>query len=439
MQPPSPRSSSTRSLNVRAAAARTISRVLRGASLDDALQPASRYRVPADAAMARLLAYGVLRELSLLQWLVAQMVEKPLPADDETQTLLLVGLYQLRNLETPAHAAINETVAATEYLRRPQASGLVNAVLRRYQREHAALEARLPAEPALRYSHPAWLLQQLQADWPAQWEALLAANNAQGPLTLRVNRRRLSRDEYLKRLGEMQIAAEAVAGVPDAVMLAEPRPVEKIPGFTTGQVSVQDASAQIAAGLLQVQDGQRVLDACAAPGGKTAHLLEQADVEVIAVDSDPQRLIRVDENLRRLKLEARLVAGDAGEPARWWDRWPFDRILLDAPCSATGVIRRHPDIKWLRRDTDIAALQATQLRLLEACWTMLKPGGRLVYATCSTLSAEGDEVVKRFQRLHEDAQVQAIAANWGEATALGRRLAPGGAHDGFYYAALHKG
>lgn len=437
MQPSPPRN--TRSINVRASAARSISRVLRGASLDDALLPASRYRVPADAGMARLLAYGVLRELSLLQWLVSQMVDKPLPADDEIQSLLLVGLYQLRTLATPAHAAINETVAAAEHLKRPQASGLLNAVLRRYQREQAALEARLPVEPAVRYAHPAWLLEQLQADWPTQWETLLAANNAQGPLTLRVNRRRLSRDEYLKRLGEMQIAAEAVAGVPDAVMLAEPRPVEKIPGFTTGQVSVQDASAQIAAGLLDVRDGQRVLDACAAPGGKTAHLLEHADVEVIAVDSDPQRLIRVDENLRRLKLDARLVSGDAGEPARWWDRWPFDRILLDAPCSATGVIRRHPDIKWLRRDTDIAALQATQLRLLKASWTMLKPGGRLVYATCSTLSAEGDEVLKHFQLLHDDAQVQPIDAEWGEATAFGRRLAPGGAHDGFYYAALQKG
>lgn len=427
-----------RTLNVRATAARAISRVLRGSSLDDALMPADRYANPADAAMAQLIAYGVLRELSLLQALVSKLLDKPLPQDDEIHALLLVGVYQLRMLKTPEHAAIHETVAAVEVFKRPQAAGLVNAVLRRYTRDAATLESRISGDAAVRYSHPAWLVQRIKTDWPQQWEALLAANNEQGPLTLRVNRRRITRDAYLQRLAEMQIEASAVPQAPDAVQLATPRAVEKIPGFATGQVSVQDASAQLAVELLDLRDGQRVLDACAAPGGKTAHQLERADLELIAIDSDAQRLIRVDENLRRLKLSAKIIAGDAAEPQKWWDRQAFDRILLDAPCSATGVIRRHPDIKWLRRDTDISALQAKQLQLLKACWTMLKPGGRLVYATCSVLSAEGDDVVNRFRLLHDDVQVQKIEAGWGEAMQHGRRLMPGGSFDGFYYAVLDK-
>lgn len=424
--------------NVRASAARAVSRVLRGSSLDTALLPANRFRMPADAAMSRLLAYGVLRELSLLQALTAQMMDKPLAIDDEIHTLLLVGLYQLRNLETPPHAAINETVAAADIMKRPQAQGFINAVLRRYTREHEALEAALPDDPAVLHSHPSWLVGQLRQDWPDNWAAILAANNAQGPLTLRVNRRRISRDAYLQRLAEMNIAAQALADVPDAVMLAAPRPVDKIPGFNGGMVSVQDASAQLAVDLLDLQPGQRVLDACAAPGGKTAHVLERADVEMTALDRDPQRLIRVDENLRRLRLQARLIAGDGGEPARWWDGKLFHRILLDAPCSGTGVIRRHPDIKWLRRETDISGLQGQQLRLLKSAWRLLKPGGRLLYATCSMLRAEGDDSIARFIAGLENIEVLPIAASWGEATTFGRRIAPSAAHDGFYYATLRK-
>ncbi|WP_051362194.1 16S rRNA (cytosine(967)-C(5))-methyltransferase RsmB [Solimonas soli] len=424
--------------NVRASAARAISRVLRGSSLDDALLPAERFRVPADAAMTRLLAYGVLRELRLLQAIAARMVDKPLAQDDEIHALVLVGLHQLRSLATPPHAAINETVAAAEVLKRPQAQSFVNAVLRRYTREQGAIEAGLPNDPGLRHSHPDWLVQQIRNDWPRHWESVLAANNGQGPLTLRVNRRRMSRDEYLRRLAEMDIAASADSAALEAVTLAEARPVDKIPGFNSGQVSVQDASAQLAVTLLQLSGGLRVLDACAAPGGKTAHMLECADLEVTAVDRDAQRLIRVDENLRRLRLAAKLVAGDAGEPLRWWDGKPFDRVLLDAPCSGTGVIRRHPDIKWLRRDSDIAGLQAQQLRLLKSGWNLLKPGGRLVYATCSVLRAEGDEIIGRFRLLHDNVVIEPIVAAWGEATAHGRRIAPGGAHDGFYYAVLLK-
>ncbi|HEY1077230.1 MAG TPA: 16S rRNA (cytosine(967)-C(5))-methyltransferase RsmB, partial [Fontimonas sp.] len=343
--------------NVRAIAARAIRQVLRGRSLDDALQPAAKLNLAADGALARLLSYGVLRELSTLQALSKMLMERPLDADDEIATLILVGLYQLRTLKTPAHAATHETVEAAAALKRPEAQGFVNAVLRRYDREAATLEAQLPDDPVVRYAHPYWLVDTLQRDWPDSWQAVLEANNQQGPLTLRVNRRRITRDEYLKRLGEMQIDAQANPHADSAVTLDSPRGVDRIPGFNSGQVSVQDASAQLAAGLLDLQPGLSVLDACAAPGGKTAHMLETADVRVTAVDSDGTRLIRVDENLRRLKLQAMLIAGDANKPERWAKQRIFDRILLDAPCSGTGVIRRHPDIKWLRRESDILALQ----------------------------------------------------------------------------------
>lgn len=424
--------------NVRAIAAMAVSHVLRGSSLDEALRPADTLKLPADAAMARLLAYGVLRDLSALQWLASRLLDKPLQAEDNVLTLIQVGLYQLRTLKTPAHAAINETVDALENLRKPQMRGVVNAVLRRYTRESAKFEASLPKQPATRYSHPSWLVERLQIDWPQQWESILQANNQQGPLTLRVNRRRMTREEYLKRLGEMNIAAQAVDAAPDAVTLEQARPVERIPGFNSGQVSVQDASAQLAADLLDLKNGQRVLDACAAPGGKTAHLLEKADVDVVALDVDGNRLLRIDENLQRLKLQANVTAGDAGEPSRWWDRRKFDRILLDAPCSGTGVIRRHPDIKWLRRDSDIAALQQQQLRLLKALWPLLAPGGRLLYATCSILRDEGDEVIKRFKLLTPDARIARLDAAWGDATDYGRRIAPCASFDGFYYCCIGK-
>ncbi len=435
MTTPTPKQNPT---NVRAVAATSVSHVLRGSNLDDALRPAEKLALPADAAMVRLLAYGVLRELTALQWIASRLMDKPLAATDNVLTLILVGIYQLRTLKTPPHAAINETVDALQALRKPQMRGVVNAVLRRYTREAAKLETELPRAPATRTSHPQWLVDRIKTDWPQQWEAVLQANNLQGPMSLRVNRRRMPRDEYLKRLGEMNIAASTAGGAPDAVVLAEARSVERVPGFNSGQVSVQDVSAQLAVELLDLKDDHRVLDACAAPGGKTAHMLERADVEVIALDSDGTRLLRVDENLQRLKLKAQIVAGDGGEPARWWDKYKFDRILLDAPCSGTGVIRRHPDIKWLRRDTDIPALQQQQLRLLKALWPLLKSGGRLVYATCSVLRDEGDEVIKRFKLLHADAQLQKIDASWGESTEFGRRIAPGGAHDGFYYAVLSK-
>ena len=415
--------------NDRALAARAVAGVAAGRSLDTAL--------PATAdGFTRALAYGVLRERALLEHLLGRMLDQPVTA--ELQALLLCGIHQLRSMDVAPHAAVNETVSAVELLGQPKARGLVNAVLRRYQRERATLEQALPDDAALRLSHPPWLLRRLQQDWPQQWRQILEANNRQGPLTLRVNQRRMGRDEYLAKLQAAGISAQPVAAAGAALVLDEARKVEEIPGFAEGEVSVQDAAAQLAFDLLQPQDGERVLDACAAPGGKTAHILERVDASVVALDSDAKRLQRVEENLRRLKLSAQLVAADAAHSARWWDQRPFDRILLDAPCSGSGVIRRHPDIKWLRRDSDIARLAQQQLRLLQALWPLLRPGGVLLYAACSTLRAESDDVLEAFTRQHADASVPPMAADWGEATRFGRRIAPAGAFDGFYYARLQK-
>ncbi|HSW14843.1 MAG TPA: 16S rRNA (cytosine(967)-C(5))-methyltransferase RsmB [Solimonas sp.] len=424
------------SQNSRVNAARIVARVMLGHSLDDCY--ASLPAELPDLPFTKALVYGVIRDHSLLSALLDRLLDKPLSPDPLLHALLLCGLYQLRSMDVADHAALNETVEATGELKFAPARGLVNAVLRRYQREGKALELQLPADPALRSSHPDWLAGKLEADWPHDWERVLAANNRQGPMTLRVNRREMSRDTWLQRAQEIGIGAQALDDCPDAVMLDEPRPVTKIPGFNAGHVSVQDASAQLAVELMDLRYGQRVLDACAAPGGKTAHMLERQALQLTALDNDSRRLVRIDENLRRLKLHAGLVAGDAGTPAKWWDRKLYDRILIDAPCSGTGVIRRHPDIKWLRRKTDVPALQLQQLRLLKALWPLLAPGGRLVYATCSTLRSEGDEVMSRFLSLSDDQQATKIDASWGEATEFGRRIAPGDAHDGFYYAVLDK-
>ncbi|MDR3417639.1 MAG: 16S rRNA (cytosine(967)-C(5))-methyltransferase RsmB [Nevskia sp.] len=425
--------------NLRARAALAVAGVMQGSSLDDALAAQTAALSAADAALLKAIAYGVVREHRLLETLAGSLLQKPLRNEPELQALLLCGLHQLRAMRVPPHAAVGETVAAAPALGKPWAKGLVNAVLRRYQREGEALERGLPATAAVRLSYPDWLVAAVKADWPDSWRQVLAAGNEPGPLTLRVNRRRGERASCLAELAAAGIAAEAVADAPDAVQLAAPLPVEDLPGFTAGRISVQDASAQLAADLLQAEPGQRVLDACSAPGGKAAHLLERVDgLDLLALDSDAQRLRRVDENLRRLELRAGLLAADAAKPSAWWDGRPFDRILLDAPCSGTGVIRRHPDIKWLRRESDIPRMAELQQRLLRALWPLLGPQGVLLYATCSLLRAEGEEVAAQFLATHADARELPIEAGWGEAGSTGRRIAPGGSHDGFYYARFGK-
>ncbi|HZP11257.1 MAG TPA: 16S rRNA (cytosine(967)-C(5))-methyltransferase RsmB [Nevskiaceae bacterium] len=418
-------------------AARAVARVLAGRNLDDALGAAASFSGP-DAAFAKAMAYGVVRDHALLSALAAKMLQKPIDRDTDLHSLLLCGLYQLRSMRVPPHAAVSETVGAADAMNKAFAKGMVNAVLRRYLRERDALEAALPSDPAIRYSHPQWLVDRIKNDWPQDWQDVLAADQQPGPMTLRVNRRRSTRDEYLAELRAAGLDASPVEHVPEALRLAEPIGVDKLPGFGDGKVSVQDASAQLAAHLLDLRDGQRVLDACAAPGGKAAHILERADVHLLAIDDDAERLKRVRSTFERLQLKTTWKRADATRPSTWAQGLTFDRILIDAPCSGTGVIRRHPDIKLLRRAEDIAQMAAVQLRLLHMLWPLLQPGGVLVYAVCSVLAEEGAQLVERFLTKQTDAREVAIDSTWGEACAIGRRIAPGGDFDGFYYARLQR-
>jgi 16S rRNA (cytosine967-C5)-methyltransferase len=429
MDHPSPNSSAVLQ---RVHAARAVSAVLRGRSLDDAL--------PATAdGFTRALSYGVLRHRSRLEALLAPLTERPLKTGTELHALVLGGIYQLLSMDIAAHAALNETVNACEALEQPRAKGLVNALLRRVQREQEALLAALPKDFATRYSYPEWMVRTLREDWGPRCEAVLAAGNEPGPMTLRVNRRQHSREDYLARLRAEGLDATPIDGLADALQLLSPVAVDRLPGFADGAVSVQDGAAQLAADLLDLQPGQTVLDACAAPGGKSAHLLECADVRLTCVDSDPSRLGMVQKTLSRLGLEARLALADAADVRRWHDgQTRFDRILIDAPCSGTGVIRRHPDIKWLRRETDLPPLALTQRRLLDRLWPLLAPGGVLVYATCSILKAEGDDIIGAFLERQTEAKLTAIPLPLGLAARYGLRIPPGGHFDGFYYARLRK-
>lgn len=428
--------------DARSAAAKVIDQVLsEGRSLAGALPPALASVPPADRGLTQELCYGTLRWAPRLEALAGKLLDKPLRArDSDVHALLLVGLYQLLYLSVPPHAAVSLTVEATARLKKDWARGLLNGVLRRLQREQEELLAAVDTSEAAALAHPAWLLARFEQDWPQQWRDIAGANNERPPMTLRVNRRHGSREQYLERLHQAGIDAVAAPHAPDAITLDGAVGVERLPGFAAGDVSVQDAAAQLAAGLLQLAPGQRVLDACAAPGGKTGHMLETCpDIELLALDSEAERLQRVAENLTRLQLKAELRAGDAGDPPAWWDGRLFDRILLDAPCSGSGVIRRHPDIKTLRRPEDITALAAQQARLLHALWPLLAPGGILVYATCSILTAENAGQVTAFLRDGAQAAELPITAAWGQATAAGRQILPGeNGMDGFYYAALRK-
>lgn len=426
--------------SARAAAARGIARVIQGGSLNDFL-PAILANVsePADRSLVQEMVYGSLRYAPRLEFLISLLLERPVrKREPRIHALLMVGLYQLLYMRIPAHAAVAETVEAARLMKKPWAVGLTNAVLRRFQREQDALLERVDAHPVGGSAHPDWLLEILKADWPEDWPAIIAANNERPPMTLRVNRRHQSRDAYLAELAEAGIAATAHPFAADGIELEAALDVHQLPGFADGRVSVQDAAAQLAADLMQAEPGHRVLDACAAPGGKTAHLLERANYRrFVAVDRDETRLDRVAENLARLNLSAELVHGDAAKPDGWWDGEPFDRILVDAPCSATGVIRRHPDIKLLRRKKDIDSLAGLQARILDQLWPLLAPGGRLVYATCSVLARENAEQVANFIRRHDDAIAAPIAADWGRPSGFGRQILPGEAGmDGFFYAVL---
>ncbi len=429
--------------NPRLVAVSVLSRVAHEGQSLSSLLPHSFNTLPAERRpLAQELCYGTLRWWHRLDWLLHRLLDKPLKAKEtEVHALLMLGLYQLAYMDIPPHAAVSETVAVTGLLKKKEwARGLVNAVLRRFQRERDQLEQALAADEAANNAHPAWLLEALQHAWPQRWQEIVAANNARPPMTLRVNRNHHSRDAYRAMLAETGIEATQSPHAPDALTLERPMAVEQLPGFAEGWGSVQDAAAQLAAPLLDAKPGMRVLDACAAPGGKTGHLLELCpDIDLTALDVEERRLERVAENLARLGVSAKLLAADAVEPDSWWDGQPFDRILLDAPCSASGVIRRHPDIKLLRQAEDIAQLARLQARILAALWPLLRPGGILVYATCSVLPQENSEQLANFLAKQEDAVNLPLQQNWGEATAIGRQILPGqDGMDGFYYACIGK-
>ena len=406
------------------AAGDAVAQVRAGRSLSDALE---RLETGSSlGAAVQDLAYGTLRNLGLLDALLAELLRKPVkPA---LHALLLAALYQLRARPRTSHTTVDQAVRAVSRLE-PAAKGLANAVLRNYLREADALVARCDSDTA-HYSYPQWWIDRVRAAWPQHWESVLNAGNLHPPMTLRVNRRRLTAEQYLAKLGERGIKGELVGA--QAILLERPLPIESVPGFAAGEVSIQDAGAQLAAPLLDVRPGMRVLDACAAPGGKAGHILELADCALTALDNDPARVPRISDNLARLGFSARVVCGDCASPAGWSDGGLFDRILLDAPCTASGVVKRHPDIKWLRRESDIAQLAATQSRMLDALWQQLAPGGKLLYATCSVFPQENAQTIDFFLARSNGARHLPLAG------LEGGQLLPDARHDGFFYALLEK-
>ena len=430
------------SQDTRALAAQALAEVaLRGASLRDAME---RYAPRLADARDRALLMALLSD-GARWWLrfdaaIDRLLEKPLRQKEPAiHALLVLGLVQLEVLQLPDYAAVAATVQATRTLQRPRMSGLVNAVLRRWQRERVELLAALDAKAQTRNAHPAWLAKAITRDWPEQADAVMAADNLEPSLMLRVNRRRATRDDLIEHLRSGGYTAEAHDWLADAIVLPHSTDVTRMPGFAAGEFAVQDGAAQIAADLADIRDGQRVLDACAAPGGKACHLLERADVALTALEFDAKRVARIQQNLDRLGLSAGIITGDAGQPADWWDGKPFDRILIDAPCSATGVLRRRPDVRLHRRESDIAPVVAQQRRILAALWPLLAPGGRLVYVTCSLLRAENEAVVGQWLDTQTDARVVPFTLPVGQAAGVGWQVLPGdGDLDGMFYAVLEK-
>ncbi|WP_046290351.1 16S rRNA (cytosine(967)-C(5))-methyltransferase RsmB [Pandoraea oxalativorans] len=419
-------------------AAQVVESVQKGTALPQALTQATAQCAPTVRAATQDLAYRAVRRLGSSRALLAVLVKPALQA--RVRDILLCALALLQDdAEGAAYTeftVVDQAVEAIAAQRRTAAAkGLANAVLRRFLRERAALMAQIETQPEARWNYPAWWIDTVRRAYPDQWETLLAAGNGRGPMTLRVNTRRIGVDAMQEALTQAGMEAEVIG--PGALRLAQAVPVDRLPGFADGWVSVQDAGAQLAAPLVLGEHptpGMRVLDACAAPGGKTGHLLEMADVQVTALESDRTRVPRIYENLERLGLEADVRIGDAGNPSKWsgggWDGVPFDRILADVPCSAAGIVRRHPDIRWLRREADIAALVEEQRRILLALWETLAVGGELIYATCSVFPAENEQQAQWFERVCTDAV---------RLDAPGQLLmTPGGAHDGFYYARFQK-
>jgi 16S rRNA (cytosine967-C5)-methyltransferase len=431
---------------LRATAAQIVDAVVHGGrSLDAAIAEMETQVAADDRSLLRLLCYGALRYHWQLQAWIDALLQRPLKSRDSVvNALLAIGLYQLNDTRIPDHAVVSQTVEAARFLRRPKLAPLVNAILRRARRDRIFDVE--PSNDQAVHNHPQWMLDMLKADWPENWGDIVAANNARAPMWLRVNPAHGSAADYAERLKAEDIEGELSAALPQAVRLLEPQSVDTLPGFAQGHVSVQDAAAQLAAPWLLDGIEGRVLDACAAPGGKSAHLLEHggAGVDLTCIDKDERRLEAVATNLERLTMDATLIAADASKPGEWWDGSSYNAILLDAPCSASGVIRRHPDIKLLRRASDIAELAALQERLLQALWALLAQGGRLLYVTCSVFAAENDVLVARFLENTGDAQEDRVLQNNNirdlmRDKACGRQVLPGTAGlDGFYFASLVK-
>ncbi len=428
-------------LSVRAAAAQIIGQILRGQGSLSSLLPVIQPQVAEkDRPLLQELCFGTCRYQPQLSAYVECLVDKPLRVkDSDIQALLLLGLYQLLHTRIPDHAALGETVEVANTLKKPWATKLINGVLRSFQRDKIKLDKLLSQNLAFQNNHPAWLEGILRKQWPAQLDEIIAANNSHPPFTLRLNTHHLSRDKYLAILSELDINAKATQFSPYGITLEQACDPRKLPLFAEGSLSVQDEAAQLSTDLLQLAPKMRILDACCAPGGKTGHMLEvEPSLEVTALDSEERRLGRVRENLSRLGVNASILCGD-GTKQDWWDGELFDRILLDAPCSATGIVRRHPDIKILRSPEEFDKLAELQTRLLKNLWQLLKPGGVLVYATCSVLPKENTQIIEAFVKRHPDAVCDELAVEWGIAQPYGRQLLPNASgHDGFYYARLRK-
>lgn len=411
--------------------------ILRGHSLNASQQP----------ALIQELCYGVLRWYWQLNGIADMLLQHPLKAkDQDLKIVIMLGIYQLMYMRIAAHAALNETVNVARELKKPWAVKFINGVLREFQRQQNTLQEKINNSVVLKYAHPKWLIKLLQQAWTTQWQEILSANNERAPMILRVNRLKISREDYLQELIQAEIKTTAITHTTAGIMLEKPCDVAQLPGFNAGWVSVQDSAAQLAAELLELKPGLSVLDACAAPGGKTTHILEtEPDLKQLTIlEVDPERLQKITSNLQRLGFntdDSRLIlrCADANKTADWWNQKYFDRILIDAPCSGTGVIRRHPDIKLLRRSEDIANFAQQQMTLLNNLWPLLKPGGILLYATCSILPQENVEVVQEFLRQHSDAKEIPIQVPWGISMKPGRQLFPQiNSHDGFYYAKIIK-
>lgn len=408
----------------------------KGESLSSALPFHLNSETPAkDKAFAQMLVYGVLRHYWRLSAILPLLMKKKLKdKDSDLRIILLIGLFQLMETRVPDYASVDAAVNLCHKRKKKWAAGMVNAVLRNFIRQQVELLPKLESKPQAQYDHPQWMIDRLKKDWPDDWKNIVEQNNQQAPMSLRVNQQHMSVDEFNAKLDG------SARGNDTGLVLAQPKDVNELPGFEEGWFSVQDLGAQKAATLLDLQADQAVLDSCAAPGGKTCHMLEiEPTLNMLALDSSDQRLMRVQDNLERLQLSAELIAGDASQPDAWWQGDQFDRILLDVPCSASGVIRRHPDIKLLRRKQDMTALIEIQQSILQNIWPLLKPGGKLLYATCSVFKDENENQVERFLQQQKDAEEICFSADWGHQRPFGRQIFPGEEDmDGFYYALLQK-